>query len=308
MSTAFISHPDCLKHDMGAGHPEQPARLTAIEDQLIASGIDAYLVRHEAPLATDEQLARVHPIEYVQAIREAAPQSGTVHLDPDTAMNPHSLSASLRAAGAGVFAVDYVFRHDKTSAFCAVRPPGHHACRARPMGFCIFNNVAVAARHAMHAHGIERVAIIDFDVHHGNGTEEIFEGDPQVLMASTFQHPFYPYCGTEMPASNMVNVPLPAGAGTKMLQDAVTKQWLPALEDFRPELVIFSAGFDAHVEDDMAMLQFKDADYRWVTEQVKAIADRHAKGRIVSMLEGGYALSALGRSVVQHLRVLAGLN
>jgi acetoin utilization deacetylase AcuC-like enzyme len=308
MSTAFITHSDCLKHDMGAGHPEQPARLTAIEDQLIASGIDAYLVRHEAPLATDEQLARVHPIEYVQAIREAAPQSGTVHLDPDTAMNPHSLRASLRAAGAGVFAVDYVFQHDKTSAFCAVRPPGHHACRARPMGFCIFNNVAVAARHAMHAHGIERVAIVDFDVHHGNGTEEIFEGDPQVLMASTFQHPFYPYCGTEMPASNMVNVPLAAGAGSRQLQEAVTRYWLPALEDFRPELVIFSAGFDAHIEDDMAMLQFKDTDYRWVTEQVKAIADRHAKGRIVSMLEGGYALSALGRSVVQHLRVLAGLN
>ena len=176
------------------------------------------------------------------------------------------------------------------------------------MGFCIFNNVAVAARHAMQSHGIERVAIIDFDVHHGNGTEEIFEGDPSVLMASTFQHPFYPYSGTEMPASNMVNVPLAAGAGTKQLQEAVLEHWLPALDDFRPELVIFSAGFDAHVEDDMAMLQFKDADYRWVTEQVKAVADRHAKGRIVSMLEGGYALSALGRSVVQHLRVLAGLN
>jgi acetoin utilization deacetylase AcuC-like enzyme len=308
MSTAFISHPDCLKHDMGTGHPEQPARLTAIEDQLIASGIDAYLQRHEAPFATDEQLARVHPIEYVDAIREAAPQSGTVHLDPDTAMNVHSLNAALRAAGAGVLAVDLVFEKKNSAAFCAVRPPGHHACRARPMGFCIFNNVAVAARHAMQAHGIERVAIIDFDVHHGNGTEEIFEGDPNVLMASTFQHPFYPYSGTEMPATNMINVPLAAGAGTKQLQEAVLEHWLPALDDFMPELVIFSAGFDAHVEDDMAMLQFRDADYRWVTEQVKAVADRHAKGRIVSMLEGGYALSALGRSVVQHLRVLAGLN
>ena len=308
MPTAFITHPDCLKHDMGAGHPEQPARLTAIEDQLIASGIEAHLQRYQAPFATDEQLARVHPEEYLGAIREAAPESGRVHLDPDTAMNPHSLSAALRAAGAGVLAVDLVFQKKHAAAFCAVRPPGHHACRARSMGFCIFNNVAVAARHAMHAYGVERVAIIDFDVHHGNGTEEIFEGDPSVLMASTFQHPFYPYSGTEMPASNMINVPLPAGAGTRHLQEAVLKHWLPALDDFRPELVIFSAGFDAHVEDDMAMLQFRDTDYRWVTEQVKSVADRHAKGRIVSMLEGGYALSALGRSVVQHLRVLGELN
>jgi acetoin utilization deacetylase AcuC-like enzyme len=308
MATAFITHSDCLKHDMGAGHPEQPARLTAIEDQLIASGIDSALQRYEAPLATDAQLARVHPVEYVKAIREAAPESGRVHLDPDTAMNPHTLNASLRAAGAAVLAVDLVFNKSNPNAFCSVRPPGHHACRARPMGFCIFNNVAVAARHALHEHGIERVAIIDFDVHHGNGTEEIFEGDPHVLMASTFQHPFYPYSGTDMPASNMVNVPLPAGAGSKQLQEAVARHWLPALDEFEPELVIFSAGFDAHIEDDMAMLQFRDADYRWVTEQVKAIADRHARGRIVSMLEGGYSLPALGRSVVQHLRVLAELN
>jgi acetoin utilization deacetylase AcuC-like enzyme len=308
MATAFITHPDCLKHDMGAGHPEQPARLTAIEDQLISSGIDAYLQRYEAPSATDEQLARVHPVEYLRAIREAAPESGTVHLDPDTAMNPHTLSAALHAAGAAVLAVDLIFANKIQNAFCSVRPPGHHACRARPMGFCIFNNVAVAARHAMHAHGVERVAIIDFDVHHGNGTEDIFEGDPHVLMVSTFQHPFYPYSGTEMPASNMVNVPLAAGAGSKQFRDAVTQHWIPALDEFQPELVVFSAGFDAHVEDDMAMMQLKDADYRWVTEQVKAVADRHAQGRIVSMLEGGYALSALGRSVVQHLRVLAGLN
>jgi acetoin utilization deacetylase AcuC-like enzyme len=308
MSTVFITHPDCLKHDMGAGHPEQPARLTAIEDQLIASGIDAYLHRMEAPLATDEQLARVHPLEYVRAIREVAPRTGQVHLDPDTAMNPHSLDAALRAAGAAVLATDLVLGGQHDSAFCSVRPPGHHACRARSMGFCIFNNVAVAARHAIHAHGLERVAIIDFDVHHGNGTEEIFEDDPHVLMASTFQHPFYPYSGTDRPASNMVNVPLAAGAGSKQFQEAVSKHWLPALDDFRPELVLFSAGFDAHVEDDMAMLQLRDTDYRWVTEQVKAVADRHAQGRIVSMLEGGYALSALARSVVQHVRVLAELN
>jgi acetoin utilization deacetylase AcuC-like enzyme len=308
MSVAFITHADCLKHEMGAHHPERPERLTAIEDQLIASGVGDHLARHEAPLATDAQLARVHPMEYVQAIRDAAPQRGTVHLDPDTAMNPHSLNAALRAAGAAVLAVDLVLKNQVGSAFCAVRPPGHHACRARPMGFCIFNNVAVAATHALEGHGLERVAIIDFDVHHGNGTEDIFEGDERVLMASIFQHPFYPYSGTDSPASNMVNVPLAAGAGGRELREAVNEAWLPALDDFRPELVIFSAGFDAHVEDDMAMLRFVDSDYAWVTQQVKAVAERHAKGRIVSMLEGGYALSALGRSAVQHLRVLAGLN
>ncbi len=308
MSAAFITHPECLKHDMGAYHPERPARLTAIEDQLIASGIGQYLKRYEAPLATDEQLLRVHPADYVRAIRDAAPQSGTVHLDPDTAMNPWSLQAALRAAGAAVLATELVLKNEVRTAFCAVRPPGHHACRARPMGFCIFNNVAIAARHALHAHGLDRVAIVDFDVHHGNGTEDIFEGDPRVLMVSTFQHPFYPYSGTEDPASNMVNVPLAAGTGSSGVREAVENAWLPALEDFRPELVMFSAGFDAHAEDDMAMLRFTDADYAWITEQVKQVAGRHAHGRMVSVLEGGYSLSALGRSVVQHLRVLADLN
>jgi len=293
---------------MGAHHPEQPARLSAIEDQLIASGLGQLLARYEAPLATDEQLARVHLLDYVQAIREVAPRAGTVHLDPDTAMNPYSLQAALRAAGAAVLATDLVLARKHNAAFCAVRPPGHHACRARPMGFCIFNNVAVGARHALQAHGLERVAIIDFDVHHGNGTEEIFEGDEQVLMASTFQHPFYPYSGTDNPAPNMVNVPLAAGSGSKELKKAVLEEWLPALNEFKPELILFSAGFDAHAEDDMAMLRFTDADYAWVTEQVKAVADRYAQGRMVSMLEGGYALSALGRSAVQHIKVLAGLS
>ena len=304
---AFITHPDCLKHEMGAHHPERPARLTAIEDQLIASGVGAHLARYEAPLATDAQLARVHPPEYVRAIREVAPKNGTVHLVPDTAMNPHSLQAALRAAGAAVLAVDLVMQDKVKAAFAAVRPPGHHACRVRPMGFCIFNNVAVAARHALAEHGLERVAIIDFDVHHGNGTEDIFEGDERVLMASTFQHPFYPYSGTEDPASNMINVPLAAGTGSREFREAVREAWLPALSAFRPELVFFSAGFDAHAEDQMAMLRFTDADYAWVTEQLKSVADRHAGGRMVSMLEGGYALSALGRSAVQHIKVLAGL-
>jgi len=293
---------------MGAHHPESPQRLGAIGDQLIASGLDAQLAHYEAPLATDEQLARVHPMDYVRAIRDAAPSRGSVHLDPDTAMNPYTLSAALRAAGAAVLATDLVMKNSVRAAFASVRPPGHHACRARPMGFCIFNNVAVAAKHALEAHGLERVAVIDFDVHHGNGTEDIFEGDPQVLMASIFQHPFYPYSGTEDPASNMFNVPLAAGSGGRELRQAVNEVWLPALDDFRPELVLFSAGFDAHAEDDMAMLRFVDSDYAWVTQQVKAVADRHADGRIVSVLEGGYSLPALGRSAVQHLRVLAGLG
>ena len=308
MPCAVITHPDCLKHDMGSHHPERPERLAAIEDQLIASGLAPHLTRFEAPLATDEQLARVHPLEYVRAIREAAPQAGTVHLDPDTAMNRFTLQAALRAAGAAVLAVDLVMDKKASSAFCPVRPPGHHACRARPMGFCIFNNVAVAARHAVEAHGLERVAIVDFDVHHGNGTEDIFEGDENVLMVSTFQHPFYPYSGTEDPGRNMVNVPLAAGAGSREFREAVREAWIPAMNEFRPELVIFSAGFDAHVEDDMAMLRLVDADYGWVTEQMKDVAERHSSGRMVSMLEGGYSLSALGRSVVQHLRVMAGLG
>jgi acetoin utilization deacetylase AcuC-like enzyme len=308
MPTAFITHADCLKHDMGAHHPECPQRLSAIEDQLIASGIEQHLARHDAPLATDEQIARVHPAEYLRAIRAAAPASGTVHLDPDTAMNPHSLDAALRAAGAAVLATDLVASGAADTAFCSVRPPGHHACRARPMGFCIFNNIAIAARHAVHVHGIERVAVVDFDVHHGNGTEEILSGDPHVLMASTFQHPFYPYCGTEGTADNMINVPLAAGADGQVFRKAVLERWLPALDGFRPQMLMISAGFDAHAEDDMAMLQFSDADYGWVTERLMEVAGRHAGGRVVSILEGGYALSALGRSVVQHVRALARLN
>lgn len=308
MTTAFITHADCARHDMGAHHPECPGRLAAIEDQMIASGIGQLLSRYEAPLASDDEIARVHPSEYLRAIREASPKSGTVHLDADTAMNPYSLTAALHAAGAGVLATDLVLQGKVENAFCSVRPPGHHATRTRPMGFCIFNNIAIAARHAVHVHGLQRVAIIDFDVHHGNGTEDIFTGDPTVLMASTFQHPFYPYSGTEPGADNMVNVPLAAGSGSKAFREAVTRFWLPALESFEPELVLFSAGFDAHADDDMAMLAFQDSDYAWVTEQVKDVTDRHTGGRIVSMLEGGYDLPALGRSAVQHLRVLAGLN
>ena len=307
MATAFITHAECLRHDMGSYHPECPERLSAIDDQLISSGIGQYLQHHEAPRATIDQIARVHPRDYIETIQAAAPSRGIVHLDPDTAMSPGTWDAVLRAAGAAVLATDLVIRGEAESAFCSVRPPGHHATRNRAMGFCFFNNVAVAARHALEAHGLERVAVVDFDVHHGNGTEEIFEDDERVLMVSTFQHPFYPYSGTDNPAANMVNVPLAAGTGSAGFREAVSVAWLPALEAFAPQMVFFSAGFDAHIEDDMAMLRLVDGDYAWVTEQVKRVADRHAAGRIVSVLEGGYALSALGRSVVQHLRVLGGL-
>jgi len=275
--------------------------LTSVDDEravheALAAGAAGYLMKDLSRAAL------------VRAIRDAAPRSGTIHLDPDTAMNPFSLQAALRAAGAAVLAVDLVLQKKFSSAFCAVRPPGHHACRARPMGFCIFNNVAVAARHALEAHGLERVAIIDFDVHHGNGTEDIFSDDERVVMASIFQHPFYPYSGTEHVAPNMANVPLPAGSDGKALRAAVEKVWMPALDELQPQAIFISAGFDAHAEDDMAMLRFSDADYAWVTQQVKGVADRHAGGRMVSMLEGGYALSALGRSAVQHIKVMAGLG
>jgi len=295
-----------MKHDMGRYHPECPARLSAIEDHLIASGVGATLQRHEAPEAKVSELARVHPLEYIEAIREASPERGIVHLDPDTAMCPYTLSAALHAAGAAVHATDLVVGGRASAAFCAVRPPGHHATRARAMGFCIFNNVAVAVRHALEHHGLERVAVIDFDVHHGNGTEDIFGGDERVVMASIFQHPFYPYSGTDDPAPNMANVPLAAGSGGEALREAVEQVWMPALEAHRPQMIFISAGFDAHVEDDMAMLRFTEADYDWVTRRIREVAERHAGGRIVSVLEGGYALSALGRSVVTHLKALGG--
>lgn len=305
--TAFISHVDCIRHDMGAHHPECPARLSAIEDSMISARIADLLARYEAPLAEMEQLLRVHPRPYIEAVESHAPARGIVHLDPDTAMCPDTWAAALRAAGAGVLATDLVMSGKHPNAFCSVRPPGHHATRTRSMGFCIFNNVAIAAMHALEAHGLERVAIVDFDVHHGNGTEEIFSDDDRVLMVSTFQHPFYPYSGTDSPAANMVNVPLPAGTGSDGFRAAVERFWMPALDAFRPEMVYFSAGFDAHIEDDMAMLRLIDPDYAWVTAKVKDVVDHTGKGRVVSMLEGGYSLPALGRSVVQHLKVLGGL-
>jgi acetoin utilization deacetylase AcuC-like enzyme len=307
LDTAFIRHDDCLLHDMGPRHPESPARLRAIDDQLIASRLIGHLRCEEAPLVERAQLERVHDAGYIDSIIAKSPRSGTVHLDPDTAMNPHSLRAAERAAGAGILATELVMTGEIRRAFCSVRPPGHHAERARAMGFCLFNNIAVAAAHALNAHGLERVAVVDFDVHHGNGTEEIFGDDERVLMVSTFQHPFYPYSGVERRSERMVNVPLAAYSGPGEFRAAVTGVWLPTLERFRPQMIFVSAGFDAHREDDMASLGLTEADYTWVTEAIVSAADRFAEGRIVSMLEGGYALHALGRSVAAHVKVVSGL-
>jgi len=305
VTTAFITHPSFLLHEMGAYHPECPERLTAINDRMIASGIDAYLAHYTAPAATRDQLARVHATSYIDSIEAAVPESGLHFIDPDTALNPHSLTAARHAAGAVVLAVDLVMRGECSTAFCAVRPPGHHAERRRAMGFCLFNSVAVGAAHALDAHGLKRVAIIDFDVHHGNGTEDIFSDDERVLMVSTFQHPLYPYCGTDLPAANMVNVPLAEGSGGDAFRTAVLDRWLPALEVHRPQMILISAGFDAHREDPLAGLRFTEADFAWVTRELVAVAARHAEGRIVSTLEGGYALSALGRSATEHVRELS---
>ena len=308
MTTAYITHADCLLHEMGPDHPERPARLSAIHEQMQSSGLMRSLRCLEAPLAHVDDLKRVHASDYVDLIFEHAPAEGYVQLDPDTLMNPYTLAAARRAAGAGVLAVEEVMAGRAANAFCAVRPCGHHATRSRPMGFCIFNNIGVAAAHALEKMGLERVAIIDFDVHHGNGTEDMFT-EPRwresVLMAGFFQHPFYPNSGTRNPASNMVNVPLAAGSGGSAVRKLAQEKWFPALEEFEPQMLLISAGFDAHRDDLLGGLALVEADYEWMTRELMALAARHSQGRIVSMLEGGYELSALGASAVAHVRALA---
>ncbi|MFI2811910.1 MULTISPECIES: histone deacetylase family protein [Microbulbifer] len=306
MSIGFFTHPACSLHEMGEGHPERPARLAAIQDQLLSSGLDFVLRHFEAPAATRAQLERVHEPAYVESIFARAPSDGREILDPDTSMCPDSLEAALHAAGAAVAAVDRVMAGEIPSAFCAVRPPGHHAERDRAMGFCLFNNIAIGAAHARQHHGLERVAIVDFDVHHGNGTEDFVRGEQGYLFCSSFQHPFYPFSGTGDLPAHIINSPLAPGAGGGELRRVVEEDWLPALEAFRPQMVFISAGFDGHIEDDMAQLRFVEEDYRWVTDRVRELAGRHAQGRIVSTLEGGYALGALGRSVAAHLQGLIG--
>ncbi|MCV2356288.1 histone deacetylase family protein [Paucibacter sp. B2R-40] len=311
MSTAYFSHPDCRRHDMGAGHPECPQRLTAIDDWLLATGIDLALTRVEAEKVDLADVERAHTHGYVAEIGdllrgcESSGESRAV--DPDTVANPHTWAATLRAAGAAVQATEMVLNGKFENAFCAVRPPGHHATRDQSMGFCFFNNVAVAARYALDVRGLQRVAIVDFDVHHGNGTEDIIAGDDRVLMVSIFQHPLYPYNGAAPKGENMVNVPVPAYTKGAEIRALIEAMWMPALEEFKPEMIFISAGFDAHREDDLGQLGLVESDYEWITQRIKAVADTCSQGRIVSCLEGGYNLDALARSVGVHLRVLAGI-
>jgi acetoin utilization deacetylase AcuC-like enzyme len=311
MTTAFYSHPDCRGHDMGPGHPECPARLDAIDDYLLASGLDVAVERHDAPLVELADVALAHERGYVNELGdllEHVQADGRMRaLDPDTVASAGTWNAVRRAAGAAVAATDAVLDGRAENAFCSVRPPGHHATRGSAMGFCFFNNVAIAARHALDVRGLTRVAIVDFDVHHGNGTEDIIANDDRVLMVSIFQDRLYPFSGGVPLGTNMVNIPVPAYTRGAEVREMIEANWMERLEAFRPQMVFISAGFDAHREDDLGQLGLVEADYEWMTLRIKAVADRHAQGRIVSCLEGGYNLGALARSVAAHVRVLAGV-
>lgn len=306
MTIAIISHNYCLKHDMGEGHPERPARLNAIKDQLISSGMDFVVRQIDATPIDPSLLNLVHDDDYIASIYQKSPAEGRVWLDDDTIMIPETLEAALYAAGAAVDAVDLIASGELNTVFCSVRPPGHHAEKDKAMGFCIFNNIAIAAAYAQQHHGIERVAIVDFDVHHGNGTEHIFNNNPNVLFCSTFEHPFYPFSGHDTQKGHIINVPLDATATGDVFRSKISEHWLPALNTFKPQMLFISAGFDAHAEDDMSHVRLIDDDYLWVSRELKKVADKHCSGRIVSCLEGGYALSALGRGVVAHLNGLMG--
>ncbi|MGN6526291.1 MAG: histone deacetylase family protein [Burkholderiaceae bacterium] len=312
MTTAYFSHADCRRHEMGPGHPECPARLDAIEDHFLATGLADIVARHDdAPLADVADLALAHASGYLAGIDDTlarvAREGGYVAVDPDTAACPHTRQAALRAAGAAVAATDLVLDGRADNAFCAVRPPGHHATRGEAMGFCFYNNVAIAARHALDVRGLARVAIVDFDVHHGNGTEDIVAGDERVLMVSIFQDQLYPFSGNEPLGDNMLNVPCPAYTRGPQVREVVERLWLPRLDAFRPQMIFVSAGFDAHRDDELGRMGLVEADYAWITERIVEVAARHAQGRIVSCLEGGYNLDALARSAAAHVRALAGV-
>lgn len=315
MLATIISHPSCHRHVMPDGHPECPERLDAINNRLLTSGVDGLVTHRQAPPVTREQLLRVHEADYLDSLEQAAPNEGLVAFDTDVYLSPGTLEAARHAAGAAAHGVDLIMAGDTDAVFCNVRPPGHHAEPDRAMGFCLYNNVAIAAAHALEYHGLERVAIADFDVHHGNGTQTMFYDEPRVLFCSSFQHPFYPGTPVDVTVEHIVNVPLPATCGSAEFRAAISERWLPALADFKPQLLLISAGFDAHEEDDMSSIGLTDRDYQWVSEQLRTLVDnsrehadatQHCRG-IVSTLEGGYDLSALGRSAVAHIKALAKL-
>ncbi len=308
MSTLLISHPACLDHLTPLGHPERPDRLRAVERALEAERFQM-LARAQAPAASIETIALCHPMDYIVEIREATPREGVVHLDGDTAMSPGSFEAALRAAGGAAFAVDEVVAKRAGNCFVATRPPGHHAETARPMGFCFFDNAAIAARYAQDRYGIDRAAIVDFDVHHGNGSQEIFWADQSVMYCSTHQMPLFPGTGAVIESGEhdtIVNAPLRPGDGRDAFRAAFEGRILPRLREFRPELIVISAGFDAHMRDPLANINLDESDFAWATQTIMEVADRFADGRIVSVLEGGYDLSALGNSVAAHVAALMG--
>jgi acetoin utilization deacetylase AcuC-like enzyme len=312
--TGYFTHPSFRKHEMGPGHPECPERLDAIDDRLLISGLDVALERREATPASTSDIELAHGRMYVAAIRGlnaelkediAAGGADYLQIDPDTSINIHTWTAALHAVGAATDAVDAVLAGEMSTAFCAVRPPGHHACRDKAGGFCFFNNVAIAAKYALERHNLQRVAIVDFDVHHGNGTEDIVKGDERILMVSFYQHPFYPLGWEHSNAPNLVNLPVPAYTKGMEIREMIEAAWMPRLEEFQPELILISAGFDGHREDDMGQLGLVENDYAWMTSRIMDVARRHAQGRVISCLEGGYVMGPLGRSVEAHIRVMA---
>ncbi|MCW4151891.1 histone deacetylase family protein [Halomonas sp. 18H] len=307
MITAYITHPDHPRHFMGPGHPESPKRLDAIQARLKLTGLLQQTMQCEATEASNQQLYRVHPAQHLRYLENCNPCEGVQSLDGDTLMTPDSLRIARLAAGAAIKGVDRVYRHQADNVFCAMRPPGHHAEASKAMGFCFFNNVAVAAAHARNVHAAQRVAILDFDVHQGNGTIDIFQNDPSVLVCSSFQSPFYPWRYLESTAPNIINTPLPSGSDGAAFRRAIEADWLPALHHFQPDLVLLSAGFDAHREDPLGELNLTPDDFYWVTRLAMEVAERYADKRLVSVLEGGYAGSALGLSVEAHLKALLGL-
>jgi len=305
MTTLLLTHPDCLEHDTGPGHPERPDRLRAVDDALAGDGFKD-LKRELAPLAEIAAIERLHPESYVEAIRAASPKRDLVWLDPDTVMSPKSFDAALRATGAAIRAVDQVMTWAADNAFCAGRPPGHHAEPSRAMGFCLFNTVAIAALHARAAHGAERVAVVDFDVHHGNGTQAAFWSDKDAFYGSTHQMPLFPGTGalSETGVGNIWNAPLSPGDDAQQFKEAFLSRVLPALRNFSPDIVLISAGFDAHRDDPLAQIRLVEPDFAWVTDKLLEVAEKHAGGRVVSTLEGGYDLDALGRSTAVHVKSL----